>query len=451
MENNTHTIRAFTLNQDGDAMARIMDEGDEQHGRICVCSDMLPGEEAHVRIPDLESRMPIAETITRTVTSPNRTQPFCPVYDQCGGCTMQHIQADAGAELKQQQLSDCLTRIGGMPAEQLEKIMQPIVKAEEDKTTGYRNHMQYQIHRDDQSGRLAFGLYAEKSHRTVLMSRCAIAHPVADLIKDEVEKYINAPEGRNVRDKLSRHTRLIVRIGTRTSQALCRLLVPLPKNKNNLMAFPALDQKIRARLQKDASTFTLCEKEIVEKIGKQEYIISPESFFQVNTDQAEKLYDIAQDLFSALPSDGPKTILDIYCGTGSIGLHLSDSASRLIGLESNPKAIEDARRNATRNHVQNAEFHIGRAEYFDFSSLDSTPDVVILDPPRKGCDSKLLTRLAELAPPHIIYISCDPATLARDLSRLTAQGYQAEHVQAIDMFPWTGHVETVALMSRANK
>ena len=214
------------------------------------------------------------------------------------------------------------------------------------------------------------------------------------------------------------------------------------------MAFPALDQKIRARLQKDAPTFTLCEKEIVEKIGNQAYIISPESFFQVNTDQAEKLYDIAQDLFNALPGDGPKTVLDIYCGTGSIGLHLSDSASRLIGLESNPKAIEDARRNATRNHVQNAEFHIGRAEYFDFSSLDSTPDVVILDPPRKGCDSKLLTRLSELAPPHIIYISCDPATLARDLSRLTEYGYQAEYVQAVDMFPWTGHVECIVCIQK---
>ncbi len=448
MANKTYTIRAFTLNQDGDAMARIIDEGDEQFGRICICSDMLPGEEAQVSIANLESRMPIAESLTRTVTSLNRIEPFCPVYEQCGGCTMQHIEAAAGAELKQQQLSDCLTRIGGMPAEQLEKIMHPIVNPDPEKTTGYRNHMQYQIHRDDQTGRLAFGLYAEKSHRTVLMSRCAIAHPVADIIKDEVEKFINEPGTRGIRERLSRHTRLIVRIGTRTSQALYRLLIPLPKNKNNLMTFPVLDQKIRARLQKDAPTFMFCTKEIVEKIGNQEYFVSPESFFQVNTEQAEKLYNIALDLFNALPDDGPKTILDIYCGTGSIGLHLSDSASRLIGIESHPKAIEDARRNAVHNNVNNAEFHIGRAEYFDFSKLDCAPDVVILDPPRKGCDSKLLTRLAEIAPPHIIYISCDPATLARDLSRLTAQGYRAEYVQAVDMFSWTFHVETVVLMSR---
>lgn len=575
LDSTPYTIRAFGLTPDGFALARVMDakaedigngstaghsgnitgSGDSLNilrknntqstpgaddlpnipepgdplprtsmaGRVVLCDGLMPGEIAEVVLDDIGSRLMTSRLVRILKYSPYRVDPFCPVFGRCGGCTCQEITYEALLFEKQRHIRDCLIRIARISPDRADTLLRPIFQAEQPMT--YRNNMQYQV-RFDESGKIMFGLHTKKSHETITMTRCAIAHPVADLIKDTVEKFLNEPKGHVIRSRIPPDAKLIVRVGTRTGQVLYRLQIPenpddrasdpsragasasnTPERrvatdrrsaerpfappdrrkasdyKNStsfddndfsradspataryrLVTVADLDARIRQALRANAPDYTLAQSEIEEQIGPRRYFVSPESFFQVNTDQAERLYDAVLEFFEkantpsveAIPENtesepaSSPVVLDLYCGTGSIGLHLSARARRIIGIESSAKTVEDARRNARINAVPNAEFHIGLAEEYDYESLDlQAPLTVVLDPPRKGCAPRLLEKLITLAPNHIIYVSCDPATLARDLRLLIEKGYRPEAAQPVDMFPWTGHVECVVLMSK---
>ena len=578
-------------------------DGDAIHhasmaGRIVLCDGLMPGETAEVLLDDIGSRLLNSRLVRILERSPDRAEPFCPVYAQCGGCTCQELTYEALLREKQRHVRDCLIRIARIPEARVDTLLLPIMAAK--KPTEYRNHMQYQVrlddatgdvrfdkttgalhrdklYRDNETGAIRFGLHAKKSHETVATPRCAIAHPVADLIKNTVEQYLNEPQGHAIRARIPPHTKLIVRVGTRTGQVLYRLQIPegegfdasdapnhrnasdrrehdrrvspdrrsrerrfappdrrngsaynsnspdcgssasnrrdsAPTNHHRLVTVANFDTRIRQALRAAAPDYTLVPNEIEEQIGRHRYFISPESFFQVNTDQAERLYDTVLQYFEQTgspsdtrvpeylkqekalsgasipeylkpaeapcgatvpeyfkpaeapcgatipeylkPAEAPcgATVLDLYCGTGSIGLHLSGRARRIIGIESNAQTVEDARRNAQINTAPNAEFHVGIAEEYDYKSLDaSAPLTIVLDPPRKGCAPRLLEKLIALAPDHILYVSCDPATLSRDLRFLIEKGYHPEAAQPVDVFPWTGHVETVVLITRVKE
>jgi len=552
LDSTQHVIRAFGLTPDGFAIARVMDSADSglessmasinpdadqvvslastasiipdagkedlqpsMAGRVVLCDGLMPGETAEVLLDDIGSHMLTARLVQILERSPDRAEPFCPVYDECGGCTCQEITHEALLREKQRHVRDCLLRIARIPEDRVDALLRPILAA--DKPTGYRNHMQYQVRIDEANGTLRFGLHAKKTHETIATPHCAIAHPVADLIKNTIEQYLNEPQGRAIRARIPPHAKLIVRVGTRTGQVLYRLQIPetgdsgtpgtsdrrngsalqnhstnrtpvpggfegiperrsAPRDRYRLVTVADFDARIRQALRAAAPNYTLAQSEIEEQIGPRRYFISPESFFQVNTAQAEHLYDtvleffektskphgatvsensasaqapcsakVSEDLEPVLPG---ANVLDLYSGTGSIGLHLSARAQRIIGIESSAQAVEDARRNAQINAVPNAEFHVGLAEDYDYESLNlQGPLTVVLDPPRKGCSPRLLEKLVALAPDHILYVSCDPATLARDLRLLIEKGYRPEAAQPVDMFPWTGHVETICLMS----
>ncbi|NLW89093.1 MAG: class I SAM-dependent RNA methyltransferase [Clostridiaceae bacterium] len=521
-----YTIQAFGLTPDGQALARVLDSFEAKEtkasetvspdvdsasrasmtGRVVLCDGLMPGETAEVRLDDTGSRLLTARLVRILKRSPDRVEPFCPIYNECGGCTCQTLTYNALLLEKQRHIRDCFLRIARIPEEETDALLRPILPAEN--PTGYRNHMQYRI-RLDEDGAFRFGLHARKSHETVATPDCSIAHPIADLVKNTIEEYLNEPEGRDVRARIPCDAKLIVRVGTRTGQILYRLQIPdsgsrksgalsrtadsadcmlpvareslperrsVPRDRYRLVTVIDFDTCISRALRTFAPKYKLARNEIEEQIGPRRYFISPESFFQINTDQAERLYDTVLEFFEnagappveaipenakserAAPKDSQSagaplpTVLDLYCGTGSIGIHLSARARRIIGIESNAQAVEDARRNARINAVPNAEFHVGLAEDYDYAGLDlQGPLTVVLDPPRKGCSPRLLEKLIALAPDHILYVSCDPATLARDLRLLLEKGYRPKAAQPVDMFPWTGHVETVVLITRVDK
>lgn len=528
-ESTLYTIQAFGLTLEGLALARVRDfveatgteasdsdpaAGDtappSMTGRVVLCDGLMPGETAEVLLDDTGSRMLTARLVRIIERSPDRVEPFCPVYGVCGGCTCQTLTYEALLLEKQRHVRDCLLRIARIPEKEADAFLRPILPDED--PNGYRNHMQYRV-RLDEGGAFRFGLHARKSHETVATPNCAIAHPVVELVKNVIEEYLNAPEGRAIRARIPPKAKLIVRIGTRTGRVLYRLQIPetgasgtskkserrsafsrtgasaenavpakpeslperrsVPRDRYRLVTVIDFDTCISRALRTFAPKYKLARNEIEEQIGPRRYFISPESFFQINTDQAERLYDTVLEFFEnagappveAIPENAkseraaPKdsqpagaplpTVLDLYCGTGSIGIHLSARARRIIGIESNAQAVEDARRNARINAVPNAEFHVGLAEDYDYAGLDlQGPLTVVLDPPRKGCSPRLLEKLIALAPDHILYVSCDPATLARDLRLLLEKGYRPKAAQPVDMFPWTAHVETVVWVRR---
>jgi|LSQX01.2.fsa_nt_gb 23S rRNA (uracil1939-C5)-methyltransferase len=558
-----YIIQAFGLTVDGLALARVLDVREDRRqylsngtdesaiarvlepdaslpanpddiaeppsmtGRVILCDGLMPGETAEVLLDDYGTRLLTARLVRVLERSPDRVDPFCPVYGECGGCTCQTLTQEALLFEKQRHIRDCLLRIARIPEDEVGILLRPILPAEN--PTGYRNHMQYQV-RLDEGGTFRFGLHARKSHETVATTDCAIAHPVAELVKNTIEEYLNEPEGRAIRARIPSNAKLIVRVGTRTGQVLYRLQIPdsgahksgassrigdstdcatpvtrealperrsVPRDRYRLITVTDFDTRISRVLRDFATKYKLAQNEVEEIIGPRRYFISPQSFFQVNTVQAERLYNTVLEFFektcvrngayvtkdsksdkapygATVPEDlnvaqapcganvpedlnvaqAPcgANVLDLYCGTGSIGLHLSARAHRIIGIESSAQAVEDARRNAQINAVPNAEFHVGLAEDYDYESLDlQGPLTVVLDPPRKGCSPRLLEKFIALAPDHILYVSCDPATLARDLRLLIEKGYRPEAAQPVDMFPWTGHVETVVLMSRVNE
>lgn len=396
----------------------------------------------------------------------HRIEPCCSYSQDCGGCSLQALSYEAQLKLKKKMVEDKLIRIGG--------IENPVVHDTigMDKPWRYRNKAQFPV------GEAAVGFYKAKSHQVVNLSECLIQSEPAEKLANVLREYMKTDHipayDENTGKGLIRH--LIVKTAFGTGEVMAILVINgkgLPNGEKLVyMMEDAIEEigpdpdtgveftlesvivninkKKTSEIMGEASMTLAGKPTILEQAGKLSFEISPLSFYQVNPVQMVELYDKALEYADLT---GEETVLDLYCGVGTIGLYCASKAKKVIGIESLKSAVMDANRNAVINSIVNAEFIYGRVEEELPKLLEQgvRADVVILDPPRAGCDPALLDAVAEANPSRIIYVSCDPATLARDIKILCEKGYEFKEAQPVDMFPMTGHVETVVLMSRVEK
>ena len=451
------------LNQQGQGVGRL-------DGLTVFVSGTLPGDLAEIRITERHSHYAVGSLVRLIIPSPARIRPACPAAERCGGCTLQALDFPAQLILKRQQVVDALQRIGGLS--NAPSLVRPVLGM-----TGplqpwhYRSKIQLPV--AGSSDKPLIGFYAAGSHDVVDTPACAVQPPVCDAIRDTLRDHLRQfhvePYQETTHTGLVRH--LIIRIGFATGD----IMVGLVLNGADLPGQPewirALQDMIAACPDPDlppmhlASSYLTTNSSrtnliqtgeirlifgqpwIEEELLGLRYRISPRSFFQVNPRQTEVLYK-AILRFASLT--GRETVLDLYCGTGSITLQLARQAKEAIGVEAIADAIADARTNALINQIANARFIAGKTEDITPGLVDQgmKVDLVVVDPPRKGCDRSLIETMIRLQPAKLIYVSCNPATLARDLALLRPAGYQVTDVQPVDLFPWTGHIESVILMSR---
>ena len=389
--------------------------------------------------------------------SPDRVSAPCPCARSCGGCQIQMMDYPAQLRFKEAKVREALCRIGGFEEETLP--MMPILGM--DDPWRYRNKAQFPVG-TGKDGKPAAGFYAGRTHHIIEQPDCLIGIKENSRIVSEVLDYMNTcrvlPYNEETGKGLMRH--IMIRKGFRSGQIMVCLVIngkelPEPERlTERLCRIPGVVSISINRNTKNTNVIFGAETELLfgepyieDSIGEIRYQISPRSFYQVNPVQTEKLYRAALE-FAGLT--GKETVWDLYCGIGTISLFLAQKARRVFGVEIIPEAIEDARRNAALNGIRNTSFLVGKAEEVlpqRCGTGKERADVIVVDPPRKGCDGKVLETMLQMAPVRIVYVSCDPATLARDLKVLCAERYHLEKVQPCDMFPHSIHVETVCLLS----
>lgn len=391
--------------------------------------------------------------------SPDRIAPDCAQFARCGGCVFRHIRYEAELRAKEQRVRDAIERIGGFRGIQTE----PILGAQN--PDGYRNKAQLPV-AEAPGGGVDLGFFAAHSHRMIPCASCCLQPPVFTAAMEAFRRWAEQ-SGETVYNEQTGKGRLR-HLYLRQARATGEVMVCVVVNGNGLHGEDELVQLLRQDVPGLKSVIINSNREktnvvlggkcrtvwgadfITDRLCGLEFHISPLSFYQVNHDQAERLYTLAGE-YAALT--GTETLLDLYCGTGTIGLSMAKNAGRVIGVEAVQPAVEDAKKNAETNGIKNAEFFCADAAQAAaaLKTRGVTPDVVVLDPPRKGCDAELIATVAAMAPGRIVYVSCDPATLARDMKLFAEKDYLPQKVAPVDMFPRTQHVETVVLMSRKDK
>ena len=408
------------------------------------CAVFIPnaiaGETVRLRIEKAQKTWAAGKIVEILEKSPHRVNRACPVAKLCGGCNFWHMDYEAELELKSQRVRTCLNRLAG---ESLETV--PILGAPTDR--GYRNKAQYPV--AVKKGRAYAGFFRAGTHEVVENKRCLILPQETDAIKDIV---IDSRRG------LLRH--IYVRRGAVSGQILVCLAVngrQIPKPQvliDALKKVPGFATLVLSVNQRPGNAvlgdefITLYGPGYIEDtLCGLNFRLSPRSFYQVNHHQAQRLYEaaIAQ---AAITEDD--TVLDLYCGVGTITLAMARAAGRVIGVEVIPQAVEDARDNARRNGIANAEFFCGDAGQaaLELEQRGVRPDVVVVDPPRKGLNADAIEAMAKMRPKRIVYVSCDPATLSRDVALLKERGYQVKTAQAADLFPRCAHVESIVCLSK---
>jgi len=385
-----------------------------------------------------------------------RAENDCPVFEKCGGCDFRHVSYREELEAKKQRVDDALRRIGGISVSAEE-----IIGAEN--ICGYRNKAVYPVGRQD--GKPVTGFYRKRSHEIMPVERCLIQHEAADIAAGTVRDWMERCGVPEYDEETGRGLvrRVYTRVGSRGETLVCLIASDgrLPHTEELvLMLREALPEMAGLVLNVNPSRgnavlgdryIPLWGKSYLEdSLCGLKFRLSPASFYQINREQAEKLYDKAVE-YAGL--DGTQTVLDLYCGTGTISLCMAKKARRVIGVEIVEQAIVDAKENARRNGIENAEFFCGDAGEAarELSARGIAPDVVVVDPPRKGLEAEVVETIMRMCPYKVVYVSCDPATLARDLKLFAQGGMQTQKVTAVDMFPRTRHVETVVLMSRVKE
>ena len=407
------------------------------------------GDEITAHILKVKKSYAFAKVEKVISPSADRIEPQCPVYLKCGGCAFSHMTYEAESAIKENHVRECFRRIGGLTPE-----FEPIIAAESDRR--YRNKAQYPV--AEENGEIRTGFYSPHSHRVVHCPDCLLQPAEFEGILGVFADYIKK-NGVSVYDETA-HRGLLRHIYIRKGSASGEIMVCAVINGKSLPNEPAL---VEALLEKEKSIKSIIinsnkkdtnvilgaecrtlwgSDSITDVLCGLKFRISPLSFYQVNRNQAERLYNKAAE-YAALT--GEETVLDLYCGAGTIGLSMAGKAKKIIGVEIVPEAIEDAKINAELNGIENARFICGDAAEAAkvLENEGIKPDVIILDPPRKGCSPEMLETAARMQPDRIVYVSCDPATLARDCGIFLTLGYTAEKVTPVDMFPRTGHVETV--------
>jgi 23S rRNA (uracil1939-C5)-methyltransferase len=448
-KNDLVTLRIADMGQNGEGIGKA-------EGYTLFVKDTVIGDVIRAKVIKAGKTYGYGRLMEILEPSADRVQPACPVARQCGGCQLQMLDYREQLRYKENKVENNLRRIGGFA----EIPMEPIIGMED--PWRYRNKAQFPIGCDREGNPVA-GFYAGRTHTIIPCEDCLLGVPENRQILEEIlgwmkENRIPAYEEKTGRG-LIRH--VLIRKGFSTGE----LMVCLVINGTDL---PQKDSLVRrlCGVEGMASITCSCNRArnnvimgdnvhalwgrtwITDSIGPVSYRISPLSFYQVNPVQTERLYGTALE-FAGL--SGRETVWDLYCGIGTISLFLARQAGQVYGVEIVPQAIEDARRNAADNGLENVEFYTGKAEDILPSFYEegkARADVIIVDPPRKGCDPALLETMVRMHPEKIVYVSCDPATLSRDLKYLCGEGYELKRVRPVDMFPMSVHVETVALMSK---
>ena len=425
-------------------------------GFTVFVKDAVIGDTVLVKIIKAKKNYGYGRLMEIIKPSPHRVEPKCAFARQCGGCQIQALSYEQQLAFKERKVRGHLERIGGFT----DLPMEPIIGMDE--PYHYRNKAQFPVGKNKE-GRIVTGFYAGRTHTIIENRDCALGVPenkeVLDRVIAHMEKYGIEPYDENFGKGLVRH--VLIRYGFYTHELMVCLILnggSIPKAEaliESLREIPGMTS-ITININKKRSNVILGEEirllwgseYITDKIGDITYRISPQSFYQVNPRQTQKLYAKALEYADL---HGEETVWDLYCGIGTISLFLAQQAKFVRGVEIVPAAIEDARENARINQIGNVEFFVGKAEEVlprEYEKNGVYADVIVVDPPRKGCDETLLATMIKMQPQRIVYVSCDSATLARDLKYLCGRGYEVRKGCAVDQFGGTVHVETAVLLVR---
>lgn len=415
----------------------------------------LPEETVQAEITLVKKNYAVGKLIKIITASPDRVEPVCPVYADCGGCQLQHLSYAGQLRMKQQQVKDALTRIGHLDIEVL-----PVIGC--NNPWNYRNKMQFPA-ASGAEGKISIGCYAAATHSVIDTGSCMIQkeanNEVLTTVRKWMQRYGISAYDEKTGKGLIRH--VMSRVGVHSGEVMAVLITSaydIPHKKelvewltkyvpNLVSVVQNINKKPTNIVMGNKTRVLYGQPTITDSLGALNFNISAQSFFQVNSEQAEKLYNKALE-YAAL--SGNETVVDVYCGTGTISLYLAKHAGKVYGIEIVAPAIDDAKKNAQENNCNNAEFILGDAaeKLPQLLAEGVKPDVVVVDPPRAGCEQKVLKAIADVEPQRIVYVSCNPASLARDLAYLAERGYKAMAAQPVDMFPMTSHVETVVWLSK---
>lgn len=475
-KNECFTVTIEDMSEDGAGIGKT-------EGFTWFIKDTVIGDVVEAKVMKKKKNYGFARLIAVNVPSTDRTEPKCPVARACGGCQLQAMSYEAQLKFKEKKIYEHLKRIGGLenlclPGEGKEEEkgkeegkekderkenvleMEPMIGMEQ--LWRYRNKAQFPCGRNKE-GKIVFGFYAGRTHTIIEQRDCLLGVKenwgILGVIESYMEKFGIEPYDEQEHTGLVRH--VLIRKGFHTGELMVCLVVngeKLPHGEElvlQLKKIPGM-KAVSYNINRERTNVILGEKVvnlfgpgyITDKIGQVNYRISPQSFYQVNPQQTEKLYRTALE-YAGLT--GKERVWDLYCGIGTISLFLAQQAAMVYGVEIIPAAIEDARENARRNGIENVEFFVGKAEEVLPEQVEKNKqyaDVIVVDPPRKGCDKACLDTIVNMKPERVVYVSCDSATLARDVKYLGERGYEVKRVRGIDQFGQCVHVETVCLLSK---
>lgn len=451
-KNDTAVVTIEDIGVNGEGIGKV-------EGFTLFIKDAVIGDVVEAKLMKAKKNYGYAKLMHIVKPSPHRVEPRCSVARQCGGCQIQELAYKEQLAFKEKKVRGNLERIGGF----VNPPMLPIVGMEE--PFHYRNKAQFPFG-IDKEGNAITGFYAGRTHQIIPNTDCALGVKENQIILETILTFmkqykINAYD-EHMHQGLVRH--VLIRYGFTTKEIMVCLVIngkKFPYSEilaEKLCEIPGMtsitysvnEEKTNVILGKEIHTIW-GQTYITDYIGAVKYQISPLSFYQVNPMQTEKLYGLALE-YAGLK--GEEIVWDLYCGIGTISLFLAQKAKKVYGVEIVPQAIEDARNNARINGIENVEFFVGKAEEVlpeQYEKNQVHADVIVVDPPRKGCEESLLDTMVEMKPARIVYVSCDSATLARDLKYLCERGYELVKVRPVDQFGMTVHVETVALLSRKTK
>ena len=435
-------------------------------GYTLFIKDAVIGDIVEAKVMKAKKNYGYARLMKVVTPSEYRVEPKCAFARRCGGCQIQEMSYERQLVFKDQKIRGNLERIGGFTKEQIDAVMQPVVGMEH--PFGYRNKAQFPFG-TDKEGNPITGFYAGRTHDIIANTDCALGVEQNQEILEIILQYMRENKIKSYDEKagkgLIRHA--LIRYGFKTKEIMVCLVVngkKLPKAERLIEKLIQIEGMTSITISPntrrdnvimgDSYEILWGQGYITDYIGNVKYQISPLSFYQVNPVQTEKLYGLALE-YADLKGD--ETVWDLYCGIGTISLFLAQKAKQVYGVEIVPQAIDDAKENAKINAIDNAEFFVGKAEevlpeYYaeyerEHNGETAHADVIVVDPPRKGCDETLLETIVKMQPEKVVYVSCDSATLARDLKYLCANGYEVKVCRGVDQFPQSVHVETVVLLS----